>query len=200
MQSATSRLALRLRDEHPRSSEQHPTSTRHHRLTTLPLVHAALPPQATLPGLATSAELCHTLRRRGVLLGMAGSAALLSSPQQLWHLVNLTSDAPIRWLACSAACPLAYWQNCREAAAGSDGQAPLRCSRWQLLQSSVVGATLRPADAPRCSLPLQPGRCALGPAQKAEWQRVRAAAADALGSKPAGWRRLRGAALLAAGA
>ncbi|KAL4424960.1 hypothetical protein ABPG77_002845 [Micractinium sp. CCAP 211/92] len=50
---------------------------------------------AKLPGLATSAELCHTLRRRGVLLGLAGSSALLSSSQQLWHVANLASDAPI---------------------------------------------------------------------------------------------------------
>ena len=51
--------------------------------------------QAKLPGLATSIELYHAFRRRGIRLGMAGSG-LLTNVALMWHLVNLTSDVPIR--------------------------------------------------------------------------------------------------------
>lgn len=52
-------------------------------------------PQAKLPGLATTIELLHALRRLGVHLGLAGGS-MLSSPPLLWHAANLLSDAPLR--------------------------------------------------------------------------------------------------------
>lgn len=53
-------------------------------------------PQARLPGLATSAELCHALRRRGVRLG-AASSRIMHNEQLLWHVANMLSEAPLRW-------------------------------------------------------------------------------------------------------
>lgn len=157
--------------------------------------------QFKLPGLATSAELFHCLRRRGVLLSLAGSSALLSSQAHLWHLANLASDSPIRFL------PLQNSPPCSTAALRQSYHAICACTAaWRR----------RAATAKRClpSLPwalfcmsahllthnpLQPGGGALGTAQTAAWGRGHTAAADAVGCESARG-RLCSAALLAAGA
>jgi len=61
-----------------------------------PLRACLWPLQAKLAGLATSAELCHAFWRRGITLSLAGPS-LLASSQQLWHVLSLVSDAPLRW-------------------------------------------------------------------------------------------------------
>ncbi|KAL4457855.1 hypothetical protein ABPG75_012720 [Micractinium tetrahymenae] len=93
---------------------------------------------ASLSGLVTSAELCHTLRRRGVLLGLAGSPSLLSSSQQLWHVANLVSDVPLSLEA-------ARWERIKRQQGPESVQ--------QLLMRSVVSL---PAGGGYAALPFWP--------------------------------------------
>ena len=68
-----------------------------------PLSAPAPAPQAKLPGLATSTELCHALRRQGIQLGVAGGN-LFASSLIFWHLTNVLSDRPLRYAcACTPA-------------------------------------------------------------------------------------------------